>query len=167
MKNLSLLSIATLLGLSFTSGCVLDIGDDLGTDTLDTNDDVDTDATTDATDDATDDATTDATDDATDDDVGTTDATDDATDDATTDATTTADETTDGGAMCGWDPRGGFYECGFEGEDPEGTNPIACPDGLVYGEECPEGLSGQGCCDGDGNNWYCTQEGFTFLNACG
>jgi hypothetical protein len=165
MKNLSLLSIATLLGLSFTTGCIAIDTDDLGTDTtLDTNDDVD-DATTDATDDATTDAT--------DDDVGTTDESTgdgdgDTTDDATTDATTTTDETTDGGLGCGWNARGPYYECGFEGADPDGNFPLECPDGLVDGDPCDTtGLTGEGCCDANGDNWYCTQEGVVFLSACG
>jgi hypothetical protein len=132
MKNLSLLSIATLLGLSFTSGC--DIGDDLGT-----------------SDDNTD---------ATDDDVGTT--------DATTDETT--DETTETGepALCGWNARSAFYECGFEGAEPEGNFPIECPDGLAAGDPCQtSGLTGEGCCDANGDNWYCTDGGVVFFNACG
>jgi hypothetical protein len=70
----------------------------------------------------------------------------------------------DGDALCGWNPDGvppGYY-CGFMGEDPGGT-PIGCPDGLVDGAECGE-VTGSGCCDADGNNWYCGEEnGAMFL----
>lgn len=80
----------------------------------------------------------------------------------------TTEGTTGPAAMCGWDDGNGYYECGFEGEDPGGENPIACPDGLVEGDPCETtGLTGQGCCDADGNNWYCTQEGTVFFNSCG
>lgn len=59
---------------------------------------------------------------------------------------------------CGWDARNGYYACGFEGEDPGGQIPIACPEGLVEGDPCGE-VPGQGCCDGSGNNWYCADDG--------
>jgi hypothetical protein len=62
----------------------------------------------------------------------------------------------DAPSACGWDAAQmtpGYY-CGGSGEDPEGMNPITCPDGLVEGAECGE-LTGAGCCDGNGDNWYC------------
>ncbi|MCA9698709.1 MAG: hypothetical protein KC431_14380, partial [Myxococcales bacterium] len=97
-------------------------------------------------------------------DTGTTDATTDTTD-ATTDTT---DATTGPGAMCGWDIGNGWYDCGFEGEDPEGTNPIGCPDGLVDGDPCENtGLTDVGCCDANGDNWYCAMGNVVFYNACG
>jgi hypothetical protein len=167
MKKLSLSSITALLGLCVIPACILTVTDDVATgDEVATTDD---NATTDATDDATEGATDDATDDATttDDDVGTDDATTDATDDATDDATTT-DETTDGPAnMCGWNVEASYYDCGFEGADPGGT-PIECPEGLVDGDSCDiTGLPGEGCCDANGDNWYCTEEGVVFFMTCG
>ena len=80
----------------------------------------------------------------------------------------TTDATTGPGAMCGWDANSGWYDCGFEGEDPEGTNPIGCPDGLVDGDPCENtGLTDVGCCDANGDNWYCAQGNVVFYNACG
>ena len=67
---------------------------------------------------------------------------------------TSTSSTTGGGAMCGWDPGNMYYDCGFEGEDPSATFPIACPDGLVEGDPCGA-VKGEGCCDASGNNWYC------------
>ncbi len=163
MKNLSLLSLATLM-LGLSSGCVLTITDD-------TADEATTDATADATDEATSDATEDATTDATtstDDEATTTETTDPTTaETGTTDPTTAETGTTGEPAMCGWFVDGGYYECGNEGADPGGT-PIECPDGLVEGDSCETtGLTGAGCCDANGDNWYCTQEGTVFYNACG
>lgn len=158
MKKLSLSSITALLGLCIIPACVLTVTDDVA------DDDVGTETTT-TTDGGTDDATT------------TTDTTTDATTDATTDGTTaeddigtdTAAETTDGGPACGWNPDGmpaGYY-CGFEGVDPGGTNPIECPEGLVEGDPCATtGLTGEGCCDAEGNNWFCAGEDLVFLEAC-
>ncbi|MCY0987836.1 hypothetical protein OV203_11925 [Nannocystis sp. ILAH1] len=82
------------------------------------------------------------------------------TDATTTTTTTTTSTTTDtGGALCGWSPRDNYYSCNFEGEDPEGTHPIACPTGLVEGDPCATtGLTGEGCCDENGDNWYCGEE---------
>jgi hypothetical protein len=163
MKNLSLLSLATLM-LGLSSGCVLTITDDVSDD----------EATTDATADATDDATSDATEDATsngDGDVDTTTTAETGTTDPTTETTTdptaeTGTETTGNPSMCGWDAGNGYYECGFEGSDPGGS-PIECPEGLVEGDPCETtGLSGAGCCDANGDNWYCTQEGTVFFNSC-
>lgn len=77
-----------------------------------------------------------------------------------TTGTGTTDGTTTGGAACGWDPAESYYACGFEGEDPNGTYPIACPAGLVEGELCSVSmLTGEGCCDADGNSWYCGNNG--------
>ena len=71
---------------------------------------------------------------------------------------------------CGWDANAmppGYY-CGGSGEDPGGT-PIACPDGLVEGDPCGE-VTGAGCCDGNGDNWYCGDDGMgnqtLVLEAC-
>jgi hypothetical protein len=79
---------------------------------------------------------------------------------------TTTESTTGEPALCGWDATNGYYECGFEGADPGGT-PIECPAGLVEGDPCETtGLTGAGCCDANGANWYCTQEGTVFFNDC-
>lgn len=61
---------------------------------------------------------------------------------------------------CGWvgdqEPPG--YFCGGSGEDPGGVYPIQCPDGLVEFDVCGQ-LTGEGCCDANGNNWYCGDDG--------
>lgn len=83
----------------------------------------------------------------------------------TSDGTTgTAEETTaadDTGAPagCGWGPTNDAevpegYTCGGEGEDPEQMFARECPEGLVEGEACGD-LTGVGCCDADGNVWFC------------
>ncbi len=61
-------------------------------------------------------------------------------------------------SSCGWfeDPDFPGYYCGGSGEDPNGA-PIACPPNLVDGGPCGS-LTGEGCCDGEGNNWYCGQD---------
>ncbi|MCY1008276.1 hypothetical protein OV079_22480 [Nannocystis pusilla] len=151
------------------SGCVISTG---GTDTnitslgSDSNATTDTAGTTDTTDgtagtDTTDGTATDS--DATDGTATTPTSTTvptstDAT--TTTTTTTTTSTTTDtGGAMCGWSVDDAYYSCGFEGEDPEGLHPIACPAGLIEGDPCAtSGLTGQGCCDENGDNWYCGDE---------
>jgi hypothetical protein len=72
---------------------------------------------------------------------------------------------------CGWNAGGdppGYY-CGFMGADPGGT-PISCPPGLVDGDECGD-ITGAGCCDANGDNWYCAEDGMggtlLVLEACG
>lgn len=75
-----------------------------------------------------------------------------------TTGTTTGTTTGSPISMCGWDPGNNYYECGFEGEDPSGTIPIACPDGLVEGDPCGN-VPGEGCCDANGDLWYCGDNG--------
>ena len=62
---------------------------------------------------------------------------------------------------CGWgtvdDEPESVYTCGGEGEDPSGTQAYACPQDLKVGAACGD-VTGVGCCDTDGNNWYCTAE---------
>jgi hypothetical protein len=60
---------------------------------------------------------------------------------------------------CGWDGTQSFpgYYCGGTGADPSGTFPFACPADLVVGNPCGP-LSGQGCCDVNGNLWFCTSD---------
>ena len=78
--------------------------------------------------------------------------------------------TTEGGPSCGWDPMNAYYDCGFSGEDPD--YPIECPEGLVEGAPCDEFmLTGEGCCDAEGNNWYCgvgmNDENYVVFTECG
>jgi hypothetical protein len=80
------------------------------------------------------------------------------------DETTAADETGDA-PSCGWglidDPMvDEGYLCGGEGEDPSDRYPIECPEGLEEGAECGE-LTGVGCCDAEGNVWFCWDEAGT------
>lgn len=77
---------------------------------------------------------------------------------STSSTSTSTSSTTGGGAMCGWDPGGMYYDCGFEGVDPGGTFPIECPADLVEGAACDQ-VPGEGCCDGSGDNWYCGDNG--------
>jgi len=147
MKNLSLLSIATLLVI--IPACVLSVNDDSTTG----NDDVNDTATDTSTDTATESGSTE---------VGDTTTTDTSTTDETTVGDTTTTDTTDSTTgtvnMCGWDPNAMYYDCGFEGADPGGVAPIECPAGLVEGDPCAtSGLTGEGCCDANGDNWYCAQ----------
>lgn len=47
-------------------------------------------------------------------------------------------------------------------------NPIACPPGLVDGAACGQ-VNGIGCCDQNGDNWYCGDDGnstFLVLDDC-
>lgn len=73
-------------------------------------------------------------------------------------SSSTGSSTGGGSAMCGWDPGNMYYDCGFEGEDPSGTIPLGCPEGLVEGEACGS-VPGEGCCDANGDNWYCGDDG--------
>lgn len=84
---------------------------------------------------------------------------------ATTASDETASDETAAGGACGWGPTGDAtvpegYVCGGEGEDPGGDYPMLCPDGvtLEVGGAC-SGIEGPGCCDAEGNAWYCGDEG--------
>lgn len=74
-------------------------------------------------------------------------------------------------ATCGWgqtgvdDPPEG-YICGGNGADPSNANPLACPDGLRAGAACGD-VTGVGCCDADGNLWYCTADDTLYKETCG
>jgi hypothetical protein len=74
---------------------------------------------------------------------------------------TTGDGDGDGDPLnCGWNAGGmpaGYY-CGFMGDDPQGLTPIDCPPGLVDGSACGV-ITGAGCCDVNGDNWYCADDG--------
>jgi hypothetical protein len=82
----------------------------------------------------------------------------------------TGDGDGDPGASCGWlsnvQPAG--YYCGGEGVDPSGNVPYSCPGGLVEGEACGA-VTGAGCCDANGDVWYCGEDGestFIVFEAC-
>ncbi len=58
---------------------------------------------------------------------------------------------------CGWDPANAYYNCGFQGVAPGDGAPIACPEGLIEDDACSEtGLTDIGCCDANGDNWFCS-----------
>jgi hypothetical protein len=61
-------------------------------------------------------------------------------------------------SSCGWNPAAAWYDCGFRGVDPSGMHPATCPDDLVVGEVCPDTLPFEGCCDANGDVWYCEQD---------
>ncbi len=93
-------------------------------------------------------------------------STESTTESSTSTETDVSESTTGGMGVCGWFADAGYYECTYEGTDPGGT-PIECPPGLVEGDACDTtGLTGAGCCDANGDNWYCTQEGTVFFNDC-
>jgi hypothetical protein len=80
-----------------------------------------------------------------------------------------AEGTTGAGAACGWGRTGDpevpmGYICDGDGEDPAGGFPIDCPEGveLVDGGPCANGeamIEGPGCCDANGDLWYCQTDG--------
>lgn len=79
-------------------------------------------------------------------------------------ASTAADDTA-GVAVCGWGPTGDEavpegYVCGGDGEDPSGMIPLSCPAAieLQVGAACST-ITGQGCCDAQGNAWFCGNDG--------
>ncbi len=139
LKKLSLATLACLFATTAAGGCIITSADD-------------DDASTDTTDPQT--TGTPASSTSSDPSTGTT-------GDATTGDATTG---TPGANGCGWGPIPNNdevpngYQCGFEGEDPEGTHPIACPDSstLQAGLDCNEaGVTAEGCCDANGDVWYC------------
>lgn len=75
--------------------------------------------------------------------------------------------------MCGWGLTGdpnvpNGYVCGGRGPDPSGNEPIACPRGLRPGTACV-GVTGFGCCDSNGDLYYCTgtgEEAMLFFEEC-
>lgn len=68
-------------------------------------------------------------------------------------------------SACGWNRGAQWYDCGFVGSDPSGEFPRLCPAGLAAGTPCPPALPFEGCCDGDGNVWYC-DEGRVINTSC-
>ena len=79
-------------------------------------------------------------------------------------ASTAADDTA-GMAVCGWGSTGDEavpegYVCGGDGEDPSGVLPLLCPEAieLQVGGACGS-ITGQGCCDAQGNAWFCGNDG--------
>lgn len=68
---------------------------------------------------------------------------------------------------CGWDLNSEYYACGFQGEDPSGVFPIACPQNLPQrGDRCDGQIDGYGCCAPNGDNYYCSQVGI-IIDPCG
>lgn len=163
-KSLAFATIAALL----LSACVLnDSDDDDGAS--------DTGSSPSTTDPSTSDpSTTDPSTSATTASTTTTTTTDASTTDEPSDTGTT-DEPSDTGTSetgtagsCGWGrtgektiPEG--YICGGEGEDPSGLMPSTCAEGVELVEEgdCggEMGITGVGCCDADGNVWFCADDG--------
>jgi hypothetical protein len=81
-----------------------------------------------------------------------------------TEASTAADDTA-GAGVCGWGPTGDEavpegYVCGGDGEDPRGMFPMLCPEAidLQVGADCSS-IEGTGCCDAQGNAWFCGDDG--------
>ena len=153
-KNLSFLALASVMTLAMTtSACILvtdaGTGDGDG-DTGDGDGDTDSTSTGDGDGDTDDTSTGDGDGDPTGDGDG-----DDTTGDGDGDG-----DTTGPAGSCGWIADQEYYGCGGEGEDPNGA-PIGCPDGLVAGEACDSvdpALTGDGCCDAGGNNWFCGED---------
>jgi hypothetical protein len=84
---------------------------------------------------------------------------------AETAASTAADDTAGVTGVCGWGPTGDpavpeGYVCGGDGEDPSGMLPLLCPEAvdLQVGAGCG-GIEGTGCCDAQGNAWFCGNDG--------
>lgn len=76
---------------------------------------------------------------------------------------------------CGWGDTGqkkvsDGYICDGDGEDPAAVYPIDCPAGteLVEGGACG-GILGAGCCDANGDVWFCAEDGgapMLFTESC-
>jgi hypothetical protein len=88
-----------------------------------------------------------------------------ATESSGTATESTAADDTAGGGVCGWGPTGDEavpegYVCGGDGDDPSGVVPRLCPDAvdLQVGGSC-SGIEGIGCCDVQGNAWFCGDAG--------
>ena len=62
---------------------------------------------------------------------------------------------------CGWNAEGSYYDCGFEGADPSGANPINCGEECVpscFGKFCgPDGCGGS--CGECGDGFVCKADG--------
>ena len=93
----------------------------------------------------------------------------------TTDQGTTTGTTGQGSeyGMCGWHPDK-YYGCAFDGaepgvSDPEGIDPIGCPEGLNVGDPCTDQdgpVTNIGCCTPTGDNYYCSGDVIVIL-PCG
>ncbi len=78
-----------------------------------------------------------------------------------TDGTGT-DSDTDGALPCGWNMRENYYDCEGNGgvpgaEDPMMLVPYACPDQPLEVEGKCGDVDNLGCCDAEGNLWYCDE----------
>lgn len=97
---------------------------------------------------------------------------------ATSDPTATetaTDPTATGnvGGGCGWlEADVSYYACEADGGvpgavDPMGTYPLACPDGLVAGDPCPEEgdpVTDVGCCTADNHAFFCDFDSNTLFD---
>lgn len=78
---------------------------------------------------------------------------------------------------CGWYSVDKYYACASDGaepglEDPDGIDPIQCPDGLVEGAPCTDAngpIDSIGCCTATGELYFCdTQSNMTiYYQNCG
>lgn len=100
--------------------------------------------------------------------TGTTEGTTEGTTAGTTEGTT-AETTTGALGTCGWNADQKYYECGQEGEDPDGISPIDCPEELpAEGDKCDENapVNNVGCCAPGGMNYYCSNENVVVIAQC-
>ncbi len=91
----------------------------------------------------------------------------------TTSGETTTETTTETGGQlhnCGWLPEKEYYFCDSLGEpDPSMTHPMDCAAfdfPPVEGAPCGAELNYIGCCDENGDAWYCYM-GFIEYEVCG
>ncbi len=69
---------------------------------------------------------------------------------------------------CGWDEANEYNMCGGDSES-EPAVPMSCPAGLQPGGVCPINLdvASYGCCDPDGDAWFCDEDWTTRIMWCG
>jgi len=73
---------------------------------------------------------------------------------------------------CGWNDRMNYYACAVNGgtpglDDPDGIDPIDCPNGLVPGVGCSDQngpVDSIGCCDG--NILFFCARGYIYRDEC-
>jgi hypothetical protein len=152
-KTLSLASISALL----LAACIINTDDDGNNDTSG-NTTANTQTTT---------VTTAGTDDSSGGTTVTTTTTTSA--ESTSESTASADSSTGAAGACGWGATGEKttpmgYICGGDGADPDAMIDQDC---ASYGVELTEGgdcggnmgITGAGCCDENGDVWYCADDG--------
>ncbi|MFV8752644.1 hypothetical protein ACNOYE_19015 [Nannocystaceae bacterium ST9] len=93
-------------------------------------------------------------------------------DDAGTDTTDSTDSTDTGEPLhnCGWISRKNYYFCGGDlSEDPSMLHARDCSEfvfPMVEGAACGPELDYVGCCDANGDAWYCLED-FIEYEVCG